>query len=166
MKDGIFPIKYGVLEVNEKINIANISTPVFIDVKVYIACKCYILSEHRIYRKDGTIDESYEVVFMYKKTMDDFRRTEPLFSGEECTNKVPTKDVFTDFSLASSRADELNKKAFRDFATTIPYDSEYGTKVKTGKNNHDKLLGTYKDHEKQLEENTKSFNEFVKKLSM
>ena len=166
MGDLGFPIRYGILEVNEKINCAPAGTPEFFDIKVYLACKCYIMSEYKKYRRDGSFEEAYEVVYMFMKNGENFVRVEPIFSGNECSNKVKALGVYRDFSLASGEADELNKKAFRDFATTVPYDSNFSLKVKTGKSNYDKLLEIYKDHEKDLEERTKELNENIKKFTL
>lgn len=166
MGDSIFPIRYGVLEVEEKINCTPAGTPEFFSIKIYLACKCFVMSEFKKYKRDGSTEEAYEVVYMFKKSKDDFIRVEPLFSGNECTNKVKATVLFTDMGLAIQEADELNKKAFRDFATTVPYDSNFSLKVKTGKNNYDKLLGIYKDKEKELDDLTKDYNENVKKHTM
>lgn len=166
MVDSVFPIRYGILECDEKINCTPSGASEFFNIKTYMACKCYVISEIRKYRPDGSIDEQYEVVFLYQKLGNDFRRDEPIFSGLECTNKVGAKLLFTDYDSASKAADQLNDNSFKVFATNVPYDSNYGLKVKTGKSNFDQIRGKYKEKEQQLEEFTKNLNGRVKRIEM
>lgn len=166
MGESLFPIRYGVLECFERINYTPVGTPEFFDIKVYIACKCYVMSEVRKYRRDGSVEEHYEVVYFYRKNGDMFLREEPLFNGNNCNNAIPAGTLYSDFEMASRAADELNRESFKTFATTVPYDSNFSLKVKTGKQSFDKLLETYKEHESRLENQTKEFSEFVKRFSL
>lgn len=165
MEDFNFPIRYGIIKNSEKIKCGEETY----NVDIYIACKCYVLSETRIYLKDGTSKEKYEVFFLYAKEENRIMFEKQYIEFEK-DNEYEHKDnldiIFNSYTDASKYADGLNMKTFRDFVSVVPFDSEYGTKVKAAKANYDKLLADYKTEEERIEEKSKRLSNNVKTFTI
>ena len=145
-----YPIKYAIVPILEPI----------VGVAAYIVTKCYVVSEIKRFKKDGTSEMSYEVVLPYQENKCDNRgnleRQYPNYNYyHQCTNYIVLPQLYDDHKIALEIATKMNKEILDTEIYLLLHDEKFEKRVKTIQAHHQFTVAQYKKMEKIFEENTR-----------
>lgn len=142
-----YPIKYAAM-------------PIYHDNKIvaYIAARCYLTGEHKIYLNEDDIINSYDVVFMYTQKK---RKNFPNFEFGKYVNAVTVKKVFDSVVQCKNYAREKNNVILMQNFVGLTYDE-----IIFQYNNKEEIFKKYYELESELLNDVKiiNFNKISKKL--
>lgn len=109
MKKVNLPVVYGLMPIKDYDKV--ISNIVINNDRVvgYAVSKCYLISEEKRYNLDGTIEQSYRVVFPFNEVFLDEKTPDSLNEMEEYQfTSALTNQVFDDVEDANKACNSLN----------------------------------------------------------
>lgn len=145
-----YPIKYCVMGLEEFSHYSvglNELEPVK-EVYAYIAVKCYLVSETKIYNQSGSFTMSYGVVPSWRQDM--YKDNVPEFNWNGvCVNGETVKYVFDDVKEAKRYARQLNYELCEELLSScsVTRHDEYAKELQY------KLQKAYKIEEEHLKDN-------------
>lgn len=153
-----YPIKYAIMPVEEQTGWATGLNELVRDYSVVanIVMKCYVIGKNINFKKDGSYQNQYEVVFLYgpERYSRSFEPTVPSFSiYYQCTNSTIVDQVFDSFEEAKTVATEKNGKIFRRATLRLSIE-HYGEQLKLLREDYQRVLDKYEIVESSVEEQT------------
>lgn len=103
-----FPIKYAAL------NLKDINAS---DFDLYVAAKCYVVSETKTYLPNNQISLEYGIVFSWDKFNS---KIYPTYRGNKCVNQTNTNHAFNELDEAIAYTRELNKNILINKMMAVP----------------------------------------------
>lgn len=103
-------------------------------------------------------ERSYQVVFPYptESTIEEDIRKEPSFNliHGQCINAITVSHLYKTYQEAKQEAEAKNKENLSKKIGRIPFDSNFGERVKKLKQEYNEKLEQYNQFEKQIEKRT------------
>jgi len=153
-----YPIKYAVMPIYEQVgwNHGLNELEREYDIVAYIVSKCFIISETKKYKIDGSLKKEYQVVFPYRNDeYDIWIRTEPRFGFQrQVMNTIIVNDVYESYEDALEDAKSKNEKIKEKKISLLNIDNNLFKEIDKIKIEHEELIKKYEDLQKQIEKNT------------
>ena len=130
------------------------------EVVANIVVKCYVVGERIKYFNDGSRSIKYEVVFLYRESMEAyqlFKINYPEYNlfTNECTNSVFVPTLFNTFSEAKAMANKANDEILDKKIMRIHFGKSLKDDIAKIEEEHNKTLTKYQIVEEDLEDKTK-----------
>lgn len=157
MKNGVYPVGYSVMPIYKE---STVSIGGVLEKKesivAYMPSKCYVVSTERKILKNGTVSNSYGVVFPYEtgKTVAEsyFTSNYPKYNKEdECINSYKTTFLTDGYEVAYQEAERLNEKIL---ANTV-YSKASNNILFKNEKRHNALVKAYMSGADFIENRTK-----------
>ena len=135
------PVRYAMMPLFEK------DSNDGLNVMLYIASRCYLLSEKKLYLPDGSFKMLYEVVFPFQKNTNtnEYERTKPKYnSKEECTNSTIAQEIYFDYQSINDKLKQKNDELVFNKIFKLNYDNDFEKKAKKLKDEHSIRVNEFK----------------------
>lgn len=147
-----YPVKYAIMPIKEQCGFSHGMHELEAEYKVVanIVVKCYLIGKTKSYSSDGTIENDYEVVFLYKRKQEGFERVIPEYSiYNQCTNSNFVNKLFSNYEDAVEAAEKLNDEILRRSTRGLSQDER-----EEATSEHYYKINRYKMLEKSFEDDT------------